>query len=239
MRLDLYLTEIGFSRSRTHAQNLIKLGKVIVDGIIVTKASMDINGLEKIEVDNRDDFASLGGLKLQKALKHFNLNVNNKTCIDIGASNGGFTDVLLRGGAKKVYAVDIGECALPPEMANDDRIVVKDKLNARYLNFEDIGVKADVITIDVSFISLTMVLPALMQFLDENSVIIALIKPQFEVGKAMLTKTGIVKNQKAVDMAIKKIEEFSKALGLHQKKVIEAPHPFDYKNKEYLIYLNK
>ena len=239
MRIDLFLTEIGLSRSRTHAQNLIKLGKVIVDDAIVTKSSMEVNGREKIEVDNRDDFASLGGLKLQKALKYFNLDVNDKTCIDIGASNGGFTDVLLRGGAKKVYAVDIGDCALPPEMIDDDRVIVKDKLNARYLTFEDIGVKADVITIDVSFISLTMVLPALMQFLDENSVIIALIKPQFEVGKAMLTKTGIVKNQKAVDKAIEKIEEFAQALGLRSKEVIEAPHPFDYKNKEYLIYLYK
>ena len=175
MRIDLYLTEIGLARSRTHAQNLIKLGKVIVNDVIVTKASMEVTGLEKLDVDNREDFASLGGLKLQKALQHFKIDVTNKVCIDIGASNGGFTDVLLRGGANKVYAVDIGECALPEEMVENDRVIVKDKLNARYLSFEDIGVKADLITIDVSFISLTMILPAMVQFLDQNSLIIALI----------------------------------------------------------------
>ncbi len=239
MRIDLYLTEIGLARSRTHAQNLIKLGKVIVNGVIVTKASMEVTGLEKLDVDNREDFASLGGLKLQKALQHFKIDVTNKVCIDIGASNGGFTDVLLRGGANKVYAVHIAECALPEEMVENDRVIVKDKLNARYLSFEDIGVKADLVTIDVSFISLTMILPAMVQFLDQNSLIIALIKPQFEVGKSMLTKTGIVKNQKATDGAIKKIVDFATALGLKSKGVIDAPHPFENKNKEYLIYLHK
>lgn len=239
MRIDLYLTEIGLSRSRTHAQNLIKLGKVIVDGVIVSKPALEIDGSEQILVDDKDDYASLGGLKLQKAIKHFDVNVKDKVCIDIGASNGGFTDVLLRSGAKKVYAVDIGECALPKEMAADERVVVKDKLNARYLSFEDIGVKADIITIDVSFISLTLILPALMQFLNEKSIIIALIKPQFEVGKSMLTKTGIVKNQKATNESIKKVVEFSNAIGLKAKEVIDAPHPFENKNKEYLVYLHK
>lgn len=239
MRLDLFLAECGLSKSRTHAQNLIKLGKVIVDGTIVSKASLEISGNENITVDNKDDYASLGGLKLQKAINHYKIDVNNKICIDIGASNGGFTDVLLRGGASKVYAVDIGECALPQEMVEDDRVVVKDKLNARYLTFEDIGIKADIITIDVSFISLTMILPALMQFTTDNTAIIALIKPQFEVGRASLTKTGIVKNQKATDQAIKKITDFASAIGLYHESVIEAPHPFENKNKEYLVLLHK
>lgn len=239
MRIDLLLPELGLAKSRTHAQNLIKLGKVIVDGVVITKPALEVYGVENIIVDDSDDFASLGGLKLQKALKHYKIDVKDKVCIDIGASNGGFTDVLLRGGAKKVFAVDIGDCALPEDMANDERVVVKDKLNARYLSFEDIGIKADVITIDVSFISLTMVLPALLQFLHENSVIVALIKPQFEVGKQMLTKTGIVKNQKAIDQAINKITSFSRDLGLRFMPVIGAPHPFEYKNKEYLVLLHK
>ena len=239
MRIDLFLFEHGLCKSRTHAQNLIKLGKIIVNDIVISKSSMEVDENDKIIVDNKDDFASLGGLKLQKALNHYKVDVTNKICIDIGASNGGFTDVLLRAGASKVYAVDIGECALPQEMINDDRVVVKDKINARYLTFEDIGIKADIITIDVSFISLTMILPVLTQFLDKNSIIIALIKPQFEVGKSMLTKTGIVKSQKATDQAIKKILDFARGLSLLNKPIIEAPHPFEYKNKEYLVLLHK
>lgn len=239
MRIDLFLAETGLAKSRTHAQNLIKLGKVVVDGAIVSKSSFDVKGTENILIDDKDDYASLGGVKLQKAINYFKVNVENKICIDIGSSNGGFTDVLLRSGAKKVYAVDIGECALPEEMINDNRVIVKDKLNARYLSFEDIGIKADIITIDVSFISLTLILPSLMQFLDNSSIIIALIKPQFEVGRALLTKTGIVKNQKAIEQAIKKVTDFSKELGLASKQVIEAPHPFENKNKEYLVLLHK
>ncbi len=239
MRIDLYLTEIGLSRSRTHAQNLIKLGKVVANGSIVTKPSLEVDESTVITVDEKDDFASLGGIKLQKALQTFKIDVKNKVCLDVGASNGGFTDVLLRGGAKKVFALDIGECALPSEMVEDERVVVKDRLNARYLTFEDIGLKIDVITVDVSFISLTLILPALTQFLDEKSVIIALIKPQFEVGKSMLTKTGIVKSQKAVNQAIDKIVAFAKQLNLKAEKVIEAPHPFENKNLEYLICLHK
>ena len=239
MRIDVFLTESGLSRSRSHAQNLIKLGKVLVNGKIVTKASLEVDDAMEIIIDDKDDFASLGGLKLQKAIDSFKINVKNKTCIDIGASNGGFTDVLLRAGADKVYAVDIGECALPPEMVEDQRVVVKDRLNARYLTFEDIGVKADIITIDVSFISLTLIIPALMQFLKDDSVIIALLKPQFEVGKAHLTKTGIVKDAKAITMAINKIRDFSSALGLNCSMPLEAPHPFEYKNREYLLLLHK
>ncbi len=239
MRIDTFLSLSGQAKSRTHAQNLIKLGKVTVDGLIIAKPSHDVTGYEVILVDDKDDFASLGGLKLQKAINHYKVDVKDKVCIDIGASNGGFTDVLLRSGAKKVYAVDIGDCALPNEMVEDDRVVVKDKLNARYLSFEDIGVKADLITIDVSFISLTMVLPALTQFLDDNSAIIALIKPQFEVGPALLTKTGIVKNPKAIEFAIKKVTKFALELGLKFAPVIEAPHPFENKNQEYLVLLHK
>lgn len=239
MRIDVYLTEFGLSRSRTHAQNLIKLGKVLVNGQIISKASTEINGNEKIIIDDSDNYASLGGLKLQKAIKYFNISINDKVCIDIGASNGGFTDVLLRNGAKKVFAVDIGECALPKEMAEDERVVVKDKINARYISFEDVGIKVDVITIDVSFISLTMILPALTQFLKDDTVIVALIKPQFEVGRAYLTKSGIVKNQKAIDGAIKKVTSFALELGLRCDDVIDAPHPFENKNQEYLVCLHK
>lgn len=236
MRLDLFLAEIGIAKSRTHANNLIKLGKIIVDGKIAKKASQEVNFDVKIDVDKSDDYASLGGIKLQKAVDYWNIDIKDKTCIDIGASNGGFTDVMLRAGAKKVYCVDIAECMLPDYMLEDERVVVKDKLNARYLTFEDIGIKTDILTIDVSFISLTQVLPALVQFFDKGSELVALIKPQFEVGRANLTKSGIVSNKKAVINAINDIKAFVKVLGFNNIEVIEAPHPFENKNQEYLLH---
>lgn len=238
-RIDVMLAESGLARSRTHARNLIELGKVSVNGIIVSKPATEVSADDLLTVDSSDDFASLGGLKLQKALEHYKTDVKNKACIDIGASNGGFTDVLIKRGAERVYAVDIGECALPPELQNNSHVVVRDKLNARYLSFEDIGITADIITIDVSFISLTLILPAMLQFMHSGSVVIALIKPQFEVGKNNLTKTGIVKSKKVATNAVERVLSFAKELGLRAEGYIEAPHPFENKNQEYLTLLHK
>lgn len=238
-RIDVMLAERGLARSRTHARNLIELGKVSVNGITVSKPSAEVSKDDLLTVDSSDDYASLGGLKLQKALEYYKTEVQGKICIDIGASNGGFTDVLVKRGAECVYAVDIGECALPQELADNSHVVVKDKLNARYLTFEDIGIKADIITIDVSFISLPLILPAMLQFMHSDSVIIALIKPQFEVGKGNLTKTGIVKSKKIAETAVARVLAFAKELGLRADKYIEAPHPFENKNQEYLTLLHK
>lgn len=238
-RLDVMLAESGLARSRTHARNLIELGKVSVNGITVSKPATDVSAADLVVVDEIDDYASLGGLKLKKAIDHYGVDVNGKNCIDIGASNGGFTDVLIKAGASRVYAVDIGDCALPAELSEDSRVVVKDRLNARYMSFEDIGIKADIITIDVSFISLTLILPAMLQFMDAGSRIIALVKPQFEVGRSNLTKTGIVKSKKTAVAAVERIITFAKGLGLKTAGYIEAPHPFENKNQEYLTLLYK
>lgn len=235
MRLDLYLYISGLAKSRTHAQNLIKLGRVLVNGAPANKASTEITPETLVEVSQTDDFASLGGIKLIKALEDFGINPAGKTVIDIGASNGGFTDVMLKRGAAKVYAVDVGECALPPELATDGRVVVKDKLNARYLSFEDIGIKADIIVVDVSFISLKLVIPALTQFLKHDSSLVALIKPQFEVGKKFLTKSGIA-NKSAAEKAVKEISDFCISLGLRVSGITTAPKPFADKNQEYFIH---
>ena len=239
MRLDVYLAETGLARSRTHADNLIKLGKVFVNGVPEGKPSRNVSDAETVTVDRADDYASLGGLKLVKAFDCFGISPAGKVCIDIGASNGGFTDVMLRGGARKVYCVDIGECALPEEMRSDERVAVRDRLNARYLSFEDIGIKADIVTVDVSFISLTYILPALVQFLDKDSVIIALVKPQFEVGRAELTKSGIVKSRRAALKAVENVKTFAGQLGLLSSDTAEAPHPFVNKNYEYLVAFRK
>lgn len=236
MRLDIYLHISGLARSRTHAANLIKLGKITVDGLTATKASYEINANSLVEVSETNSFASLGGIKLNKALDDFGIDLSGKTAIDIGASNGGFTDVLLRRGAHKVFAVDVGQCALPKELAEDDRVCVKDKINARYINFEDIGIFADIITIDVSFISLKLVIPSLLQFLRPSSAIVALVKPQFEVGKKSLTKSGIVQNKKQAEGALKEIASFCAELGLTVVGTTQAPRPFESKNQEYFIY---
>lgn len=234
MRLDSYLSETGMARSRTHAKNLIVIGKVSINGKIAQKASEEVVVGDKIEVDLSEDYSSLGGIKLKRALEYFNIDPENKICIDIGASNGGFTDVMLKGGAKKVFCVDIGECALPPEMSADERVHVKDRLNARYIAFEDIGIKADLISVDVSFISLKLVIPALIQFMHRESVLVTLIKPQFEVGPKYLPKSGIVKNAKAIEKAIGDVIAFAAANGLKCMGYTSAPHPFPDKNREYL-----
>lgn len=235
IRLDVYLYISGLARSRTHAANLIKLGKVKLNGAIATKTSCEVNPNSIVEVSKEDDYVSLGGLKLNKAITHFKLDITGKTAIDIGAANGGFTDVLLKRGASKVYAVDVGDCALPQELVADSRVEIKDRLNARYLSFEDIGIKADIITVDVSFISLKLIIPALLQFLKPESIMVMLIKPQFEAGRAALTKSGIVTSKKVATKVIDDISSFCTAAGLFVVGVTEAPRPFADKNQEYLI----
>lgn len=236
IRLDVYLYLNGYARSRTHAANLIKLGKVTLDGAPATKVSQLVLPGAAVSVSRDDNFASLGGIKLNDAMNKFGITCQGAVAIDIGASNGGFTDVLLRRGAAKVYAVDVGECALPPDILQDERVAVRDKLNARYLSFEDIGVKADLIVVDVSFISLKLILPPLMQFVKPLTSVVALIKPQFEAGRAALDKDGILKKKATGEKVVREIEAFCSALGLNVLGTIEAPHPFEDKNQEYFIH---
>lgn len=239
IRLDVYLYISGLARSRTHAANLVKLGKVKVNGTAAAKTSCEIYPNSIVEVSKEDDYVSLGGLKLDKAINYFKLCITGKTAIDIGAANGGFTDVLLKRGASKVYAVDVGDCALPQELVLDSRVEVKDRLNARYLAFEDIGIKADIITVDVSFISLKLIIPALLQFLKPCSVMVMLIKPQFEAGRNALTKSGIITCKKTADKVVRDVSDFCTAAGLSVLGVTEAPRPFADKNQEYLICCTK
>ena len=238
MRLDVYLTENNLTESRTRAQNLVKLGFVQVNGSTAEKSSYDVR--EGDEVTIREDYAaSLGGIKLQKALDCGKVTAKDKKCLDIGASNGGFCDVLLNNGAEKVIALDVGECALPERLRSDERIIVMDRTNARFVAPGDLPYPPDLITVDVSFISLTQILPVVYACLAPNGDAICLIKPQFECGKQSLSKKGIVLNKKTEQKTVEKIRDFCLTLGFTVLHLCPAPHPFENKNQEYLIILHK
>lgn len=238
MRLDLYLFNNGLTDSRTHAQNLIKINSVVVNGKVCNKASLDVVEGDIVEIVS-DYGSSLGSLKLEKAFEDFGCNVDGKVCLDIGASNGGFTSVLLKNGAKNVYALDVGECALPKELVEDSRVIVKDNCNARYIDRNTFDLDIDFVVIDVSFISLRLILPVVAGILDEGKEVVALVKPQFELDKRSLTKSGIVKSVKLQEKALGDIVGFAGEIGFSVLGKSEAPHPFKDKNQEYLVYLKK
>ena len=237
MRLDQFLSQT-YSFSRTKAKQLVESGYIKVNGQIASKVSLDVDDKDSIEVLKNFQYASLGGDKLAKAIIDFSYNLNGKTCIDIGASNGGFTDCMLQNGAKKVYALDVGDCALPDILINDPRVIVKDRINARNVTYSDIGEYCDFASIDVSFISLKLVLEPVKNILKDDGEIIALIKPQFEAGKKYLSKNGIVTSQKVIDNIIDDIKSFAISIGLKYVNITCAPIKPN-KNKEYLIYLTK
>lgn len=236
MRIDQYLVEKGLTASRTRGLNLIKLGGVKVNGKVVDKASFEVKESDFVEIDDLIGYASLGGLKLAEAIRKFEIT-DFGTCVDLGASNGGFTDVLLRSGAEKVYAVDVGECAFSEELKSDKRVVVMDKTNAKNVPLED-GV-ADFITADLSFISITKILPEICRLSKVGGRAVVLIKPQFEVGKKNLTKTGIVKSEKVALKCVDEIIEQAKCLGLKKLGLTTVPKLFENKNVEYLVFFEK
>lgn len=237
MRLDLYLSSTQ-NITRTKAKQLIEGGFVKINGKYADKPAIDVKENDLIETVGSFKFSSLGGDKLEKAINDFDYSVKDKVCVDIGASNGGFTDCLLQRGAKKVYAVDVGECAFDDRLKNDSRVVVKDRVNARYITREDLGEPCDFACVDVSFISLKLILPAVARLIKDNGGIIALIKPQFEAGSKNLTKKGIVLSEKVRSAVCRDIIEFSNSIGLKYVNITEAPLRLN-KNKEFLIYLCK
>ena len=182
-RLDQVLVELGLAQNRERAQGLILAGQVLVKDVPQTKAGYFVSDPSQIRVRGNDiPYVSRGGLKLEAALDHFKVDPAGKVALDIGASTGGFTHVLLTRGVAKVHAVDVGHSQMDWKIRTDTRVVVREKLNARYLEFSQIGEKVDLIVVDVSFISLEKILPALKQFATQDTHWITLIKPQFEVG---------------------------------------------------------
>ena len=237
MRLDHFVSQ-KFEYSRTKAQQLIESGFVSVNNSVQNKVSYNIKESDNVEIISSFKFASLGGDKLYKAFNDFNYSVKNKVCLDIGASNGGFTDCMLQNGAKRVYALDVGDCALEEKIKNNPKVIVKDRTNARSVTWEEIGEKCDFASIDVSFISLKLILPNAYNLIKDDGEIIALIKPQFEAGKKYLSKKGIVTSQKVIDNIIQDIKDFAIQTKFKVVNITNAPIK-ENKNKEYLIWLKK
>ncbi|MCX8031499.1 MAG: TlyA family RNA methyltransferase [Thermodesulfovibrionales bacterium] len=236
-RLDVYLVERGLIESRQKAKSLINSGKVFVNGFPALKAGTLISENAHIELKTLEtSYVSRGGYKLEFAIEHFNINVKGKIAMDVGASTGGFTDCLLKYGALKIYCIDVGYGQLAWRLRQDPRVVVIEKTNIRYLKREKIPNDIDIATIDVSFISLTKVVPKVVEFLRQDSEIIALIKPQFEVGKTEVEKGGLVKSEEKRLRAIHFVRKSLENLPLQFQGVVESPIKGSKGNIEYLIY---
>ena len=235
-RLDTLLVERGLAETRAKARSLIMSGNVYVGGERVDKAGAPVSDGADISVkESALRYVSRGGVKLEAALESFKIDAAGKTALDVGSSTGGFTDCLLQSGATKVYAVDVGYGQLDWKLRNAPRVVVREKLNARYLKLDDIGERVDIVVADVSFISLTMIIPPAAGVLKPGGVLIALIKPQFEVGKGEVGKGGIVRDEEKHREVVEKIEDFVKGLGFEVKGVIPSPILGAEGNKEFLI----
>ncbi len=237
VRLDRLLVERGLVESREKARALIMAGEVWVDGQRVDKAGTRISPTAEIEIRGRGlPYVSRGGLKLEGALRVFGLEVKDWVCADLGASTGGFTDCLLQHGARRVYAIDVGRGQLHEKLRRDPRVVSLEGVNARYLNSEDLPEKVDLVTIDVSFISLKKILPAAVRILKTGGLILALIKPQFEVGPREVGRGGVVREHEKHRRVMEEIWRFGEdELGLRALGVAESPVPGPSGNREFFI----
>jgi len=239
-RLDHLLFERGFTESTSKAKALVMSGTVLVDGVKVERAGSRVKSDAEITlIKTAPPFVSRGGLKLEKALKSFNIKVTDAIAMDVGASTGGFTDCLLKRGAAHVYAIDVGYGQLAWSLRNDSRVTVLERQNIRHLPDDAIAQQLDVITIDVSFISLEKVVPHVLHRLKEDGLIIALIKPQFEVGKGAVGKGGIVRDDKIRQAAVDRICALSTDWKLKQMGLIPSPITGQKGNVEYLVYFKK
>lgn len=241
MRIDVFLTENGLTDSRTEAKSLILAGAVAVCGKVIDKPSFDFNGdVSEIKLDKASKkYAGRGGFKLEGAIKEFNININDRLAIDIGASTGGFTDCLLQNGAKHVIAVDSGSGQLADFLRRDLRVTVFENYNARYMKPEDFEYSPNLAVMDVSFISATYIIPAVYNVLSDTADFICLIKPQFEVGRSALGKGGIVKNEKIRAGAVEKVTDFAKSCGFSVIAVVESSIRGGDGNVEYLAHFRK
>jgi 23S rRNA (cytidine1920-2'-O)/16S rRNA (cytidine1409-2'-O)-methyltransferase len=234
-RLDRLLVERGLVTSREKAQALIMAGEVIVDGQKASKPGQPVEADCRVEVLTPPPFVSRAGGKLDAALKHFAIRVAGRICLDIGASTGGFTDCLLQHGAARVHAVDVGTGQLDWKIRNDPRVRVHEKLNARYLQPEDIGERAGLIVCDVSFISVTLILPPAAALLQPDGEMVILVKPQFEVGKGQVGKGGIVRQPELHQAACDRVVEAARGLGF-ETRLMESPIPGAEGNREFLLH---
>jgi 23S rRNA (cytidine1920-2'-O)/16S rRNA (cytidine1409-2'-O)-methyltransferase len=237
IRLDKLLMNKDLAPSRQKAQALIAAGQVLVENKVVDKAGTLVDESADVKIKETCPYVSRGGYKLETGLAFFNLDPAGLICLDIGASTGGFTDCLLKNGAAKVYAVDVGYGQLAWELRQDPRVVVMERINARYLTAADFPDLIDLAVIDASFISLKLLLPPLLPLFREKVSILALIKPQFEVGRGKVGKGGVVRDPLLHEEVINEITDFCKTLSLQSRGVTPSPVLGPKGNREFLIHL--
>lgn len=239
-RLDVLLVKRNLAESREKAKAVIMSGSVFVDGQREDKAGTSFPPEVSIEIRGHIlPYVSRGGLKLEKALSVFDVDVRNKICTDVGSSTGGFTDCMLQNGAAKVYAIDVGRGQLDWKLRQDSRVVCMEKTNIRYVVPEDIGEPVDFSSIDVSFISLTKVLEPVRNYLKEDGEIVALIKPQFEAGREKVGKKGVVRDKSTHREVILKVADYAQSIGFGIMALDYSPIRGPEGNIEYLIHLKK
>jgi len=239
-RLDQLMVARNLAASRERARALIKDGAVLVNGFPIAKPGSIVSTAASIALKQKDfPYVSRGGLKLEKALEAFDVDPRSTVCLDIGASTGGFTDCLLQNGARRVYAVDVGYGQLAWQLRKDPRVIVIERTNARQISAKEIPEKVDLVTIDVSFISLRLIVPAVFPLMKPDSIIIALIKPQFEVGKGQVGKGGVVRDTHLHEEVIRSLRGFFESLGLIFSGPVPSPILGPKGNQEFLTALQK
>lgn len=239
-RLDTLLVELDLCSSRQQAQRLIQAGEVMVNCQVIDKAGTEVETTAQIAIKARSPYVSRGGEKLAKALAEFAISVTDRICLDGGISTGGFTDCLLQAGAKQVYGVDVGYGQVEWRLRNDPRVVLRERTNLRHLTPEDLygnAAPADLAVVDVSFISLTKILPALWQLLKDPREAILLVKPQFEVGRSRVGKKGVVRDPGDQAEAIFQVLQAARALGWQYRGLTWSPIQGPAGNIEYLLWL--
>ena len=238
-RLDIVLVNRGFCESRSKASTLIMEGKVFVNKNREDKAGTKIDTEADIEIHGETlKYVSRGGLKLEKAMNNFGISLEGKTCMDIGASTGGFTDCMLQNGAAKVYAVDVGYGQFAWKLRQDERVVCMEKTNIRYVTREDINDTLDFASVDVSFISLTKVLGPAKALLKDEAMMVCLIKPQFEAGKEKVGKKGVVRDPEVHKEVINTIIDYATSIGFYVVHLDYSPIKGPEGNIEYLIHIS-
>jgi len=236
-RLDIELTLRGLAPSRERAKSYIANSWVYVNGVMRDKASFRVEDSDIIFLADEQKYVSRGGYKLEHAINEFAIPVSGKICADIGASTGGFTDCLLRHGAERVYAIDVGSNQLAGALREDKRVVSVENTNARYITSDTIGTLVDIVTADVSFISLKLILPSVRTLLKGGGEAVCLIKPQFEIGREKLGKRGIVKNPEDHKSVISAFETYAKDNGFSVIGIIDSPILGGDGNREFLSHM--
>jgi 23S rRNA (cytidine1920-2'-O)/16S rRNA (cytidine1409-2'-O)-methyltransferase len=234
-RLDLLVVNRGLAQSREKARALILAGQVLVNGQKADKAGANVDVTAKIDLLAQPRYVGRGGLKLEAALDHFHISASEKICLDVGSSTGGFTDCLLQRGAERVYAIDVGTGQLDWKLRNDPRVIVQEQVNARYLTRDQVPQPIALAVCDVSFISITMILPALTGLLADDADMVILVKPQFELDRDQVGKGGIIRDPALHLQACQRVETAVQQLGFHTE-IIPSPILGAEGNREFLLH---